>query len=48
VREIIEKEAEYIFERLRESVGQGDTYSYYQGRIDTLSWILKHLPEADK
>ena len=44
VREIIEKEAEYIFERLRESIGEKETYSYYQGRIDTLAWILKQLP----
>lgn len=44
MREIIEKEAEYIFERLRESVGEEETYSYYQGRIDTLAWILKQLP----
>ena len=45
MREIIEKEAEYIFERLRESVGEKETYSYYQGRIDTLAWILRKLEE---
>lgn len=44
MREIIEKEAEYIFQRLRESVGQDNSYNYYQGRIDTLAWILKQLP----
>ena len=45
MREIIEKEAEYIFERMRESIGEKETYSYYQGKIDTLAWILKQLPK---
>ena len=45
MREIIEKEAEYIFERMRDlGVLGGSEYSYYQGRIDTLAWILKQLP----
>jgi len=45
VREIIEKEAEYIFERMRDlGVLGGSEYAYYQGRIDTLAWILKQLP----
>ena len=44
MRDIIEKEAEYIFERLRESVGESNSYNYYQGKIDTLAWILKQLP----
>lgn len=44
MREIIEKEAEYIFERLRESIGQDNSHNYYQCRIDTLAWILKQLP----
>lgn len=44
MREIIEKEAEYIFQRLRESVGESNSYNYYQGKIDTLAWILKQLP----
>ena len=49
MREIIEKEAEYIFERMRDlGVVGGAEYSYYQGRIDCLSWMLKNLPGADK
>lgn len=49
MRDIIEKEAEYIFERMRDlGVVGGADYSYYQGRIDALSWILKNIPEADK
>ena len=45
MREIIEKEAEYIFERMRDlGVLGGTEYAYYQGRIDTLAWILKQLP----
>lgn len=44
MREIIEKEAEYIFERLRENIGQTNSYNYYQGRLDTLAWLLKQLP----
>jgi hypothetical protein len=47
VREIIEKEAEYIFERMRDlGVIGGTEYAYYQGKIDTLSWILKQFPNA--
>jgi hypothetical protein len=46
VREVIEKEAEYIFERMRDlGVVGGADYAYYQGRIDCLSWILKQLPQ---
>jgi hypothetical protein len=46
VREIIEKEAEYIFERMRDlGVPGGADYSYYQGRIDALAWILRKLEE---
>jgi len=45
VREIIEQEAKEVFTRLMESVGDKVSYNYYQGKIDTLSWILKQLPE---
>lgn len=24
--------------------GESNSYNYYQGRIDTLAWILKQLP----
>ena len=45
MREIIEQEAKEVFTRLMESVGDKVSYNYYQGKIDTLSWILRQLPE---
>lgn len=45
MREVIEVEAKEILTRLMESVGDKVSYNYYQGRIDSLSWVLKQLPE---
>jgi hypothetical protein len=45
MREIIEQEAKEVFQRLIESVGDSGSYNYYQGKIDTLSWVLKQLQE---
>lgn len=45
MREVIEVEAKDILQRLKESVGESNSYNYYQGRIDALSWVLKQLPE---
>ena len=45
MREIIEQEAKEVFARLMESVGDKVSYNYYQGKIDTLAWILRQLPE---
>jgi hypothetical protein len=45
MREIIETEAKEVFSRLMESVGDSNSYNYYQGKIDTLSWVLKQLKE---
>jgi hypothetical protein len=45
MREVIEVEAKDILQRLIESVGESNSYNYYQGRIDALSWVLKQLPE---
>jgi len=41
MRDIINKEAEFIFEKMRENIGD----PYWQGRLDSLSWVLKHLPK---
>jgi hypothetical protein len=41
MREFIEKEAEFIFEKMRENIGD----QYWQGRLDSLAVILKNLPE---
>ena len=45
MRDIIEVEAKDILQRLMESVGDKVSYNYYQGRIDSFSWVLKQLPE---
>jgi hypothetical protein len=42
MRDIIEAEAAYIFDRMRENVGD----AYWQGRLDSLAWMLKNLDEA--
>jgi hypothetical protein len=38
-REMIEKEAEFIFSKMTENIGD----PYWQGRLDSLSWALKNL-----
>jgi hypothetical protein len=45
MRDIIEAEAKEILQRLIETAGEGNSHNYYQGRIDSLSWVLKQLPE---
>jgi len=42
-REMIEKEAEFIFSKMRENMGD----AYWQGRLDSLSWALKNLGEGN-
>jgi hypothetical protein len=44
MREFIEKEAEFIFQHMRENIGN----QYWQGRLDSLAVILKNLPEEAK
>jgi len=44
VRELIMKEAEIVMQRLVESISDPVDRNYYQGKIDTLSWMLKQLP----
>lgn len=41
MREFIEKEAEFVFEKMRENIGD----AYWQGRLDSLALVLKNLPE---
>lgn len=45
MREVIEKEAEELLQRLAQSIGDSNSYNYYQGRIDSLAWTLRQLPE---
>lgn len=44
MREIIELEAQDIMQRMIESISNQVSYNYYQGRLDSLSWILKQFP----
>jgi hypothetical protein len=47
MRDIIEQEAEIIFERMRDlGVIGGTDYAYYQGRIDAMAWVLRQLEDA--
>jgi hypothetical protein len=41
--QIIKSESEFIFEKMRENIGN-PSYQYWQGRLDSLSWVLKNLP----
>jgi hypothetical protein len=43
VREFIEKEAEFIFEKMRENIGD----AYWQGRLDSLAVVLQNLPKGE-
>lgn len=43
-RKMIEEEAEFIFSKMRENIGD----AYWQGRLDSLAWALKSLGEASK
>jgi hypothetical protein len=45
MRDIIKAEAEDVLTRLMESVGDKVSYNYYQGKIDTLAWVLRQLPD---
>ena len=43
----IEREREYLLGRLSDlGVTGGERYSYYQGRIDALNWVLNQLLEG--
>jgi hypothetical protein len=41
MRDLIQKEAEFILQKMRENIGD----PYWQGRLDSLAWTLKQLPE---
>ena len=41
MREMIETEAEFIFKQMRENVGD----AYWQGRLDSLAWLLRQIAE---
>jgi hypothetical protein len=45
MKAVIEKEAGELFQRLAENIGNSDSYNYYQGRLDSLAWVLRQLPE---
>lgn len=44
MKDLIEKEAEFIFEQMRQNIGD----PYWQGRLDSLAWMLKQSPEFAK
>jgi len=44
MRVVIELQAKDIIKQMMESVGDKVSYNYYQGRLDSLSWILKQFP----
>jgi hypothetical protein len=44
MKDLIHKEAEFIFEQMHKNIGN-DSYQYWQGRLDSLSWVLKNIPE---
>lgn len=47
MRDTIERERERALERLSDlGVSGGESYSYYQGRIDALEWALNQLSEG--
>ena len=48
VIEIIESEMKYLSKSMHNlGVSSGDSYSYYKGTIDALSWALAQLSRED-
>ena len=41
LREFIKTEAEFVFEKMRENIGD----PYWQGRLDSLAWANRNLPK---
>jgi len=41
LRELIQAEAEFVFEKMRENIGD----AYWQGRLDSLAWANRNLPK---
>jgi len=41
LRKLIEAEAEFIFQKMRENIGD----PYWQGRLDSLAWANRNLPK---
>ena len=39
LRELIEAEAEFVFGKMRENIGD----AYWQGRLDSLAWANRNL-----
>ena len=44
MRVVIEIQAKDIMKKMMDSVSDQVSYNYYQGRLDSLSWILKQFP----
>ena len=42
MKELIEKEAEFILQKMIQNVGD----AYWQGRLDSLAWVLKSLSKG--
>ena len=47
MREGFNTEVEYIFEKLRESVGDKAEYNYWQGRVDSMAWVMRQLQKEE-
>jgi hypothetical protein len=47
-REKIEAEAEFIFTKMTENIGEPNTYGYWQGRLDSLAWMLRQMTQEVK
>ena len=45
VRDLIKAEAAWILAKMVDIGPGAEDYQYYQGRIDSLAWALKQLPE---
>ena len=48
MRSVIETEAEWILQRLSETITDKAEHNYWQGRIDSLAWALRQLNKEEK
>jgi len=47
MRDGFNTEVEYIFERLHESINDKEERNYWQGRLDSMAWVMRQLAKDE-
>lgn len=48
MRDGFNTEIEYIFEKLSGTVGDSEKRNYWQGRLDSMAWVMRQLEREGK